>query len=487
MGDRPSSTEDLAAAIRGLTQAISQLSVQAPDEGWELVASPHPRTPRDQQELDSDAAGDPERVVGPHQVFSVAALAEQDDGGLSPTGGLVSVLVVDFRVESQGFAPEGGIFPDYPALLAEVRAWVQDEMGGPAERLAFYSAVEEEVVQAPPLGGKAKAKAKAKQAAPKKLSNAHLQNQLDLLTTLLPKSEPAAAAEEPAEMDAAGVGHLNPEEAELLQPPGQSSVTAAMLEQSRALSQLVSHLVSADGLSDAAALGSTPGLGLGMRGAAKRERLQQELASRSGVFLLQVAQQACRRLAPTQQVPQTIHEICQAHPALFTTYVERTGGYGSQRDSGLMMWILANLSNALLAEDVKAASDIAALAMVALEQSVMDGGRWDVAYLLSLMEDPPAAIFAHRPPSQNPRLRAFSALCPQGWATTAMTYVKEVDSLATRRAEAAGAPAKPKAQEAEQPQPKGGKRRFPRKPKDPPVSDRRACRACPTCLGGALL
>ena len=47
MGDRPSSTEDLAAAIRGLTQAISQLSVQAPDEGWELVASPYPRTPRD--------------------------------------------------------------------------------------------------------------------------------------------------------------------------------------------------------------------------------------------------------------------------------------------------------------------------------------------------------------------------------------------------------------------------------------------------------
>ena len=156
-----------------------------------------------QQELDSDAVGDPERVVGPHQVFSVAALAEQDDGSLSPTGGLVFVLVVDFTqevlscirradpvtdgVESQGFAPEGGIFPDYPALLAEVRAWVQDEMGGPADRLAFYSAVEEEVTQVPPLGGKAKAKTKAKQATPKKLSNAHLQSQLDFLTTLLPK------------------------------------------------------------------------------------------------------------------------------------------------------------------------------------------------------------------------------------------------------------------------------------------------------------
>ena len=47
MGDRPSSTEDLAAAIRGLTQAISRLSVQASDEDWELVAAPQPLTPRD--------------------------------------------------------------------------------------------------------------------------------------------------------------------------------------------------------------------------------------------------------------------------------------------------------------------------------------------------------------------------------------------------------------------------------------------------------
>ena len=185
-----------------------------------------------------------------------------------------------------------------------------------------------------------------------------------------PPLQPPLAADQ---QEPPGAGALGPEEEEeLMQQPAASPMTAAMLEQSRALSQLVSHLVSADGLSDASALGATPGLGLGVRGAAKRERLQQELASRSGTFLLQVAQQACRRLSPTLPVPQSLGEAHLAQPSLFTTYVERTGGYGSHRDTGLVMWIMANLSNALLAEDVKAASDLAAVCMVALEQSVLD-------------------------------------------------------------------------------------------------------------------
>ena len=431
-------------------------------------------------------------------------------------------------VESQGFAPEGGVFPDFPPLLAEVRGWLQDEAG---ERLAFYSAVEEEALE-PPATAKAKAKAKAKrEGGAKRASTAQLQDQIELLTSLLPQlsnqvtslasrqqlleerlaappqapqatakphqerflpgqpkapmphdmlraltgrvgpppraKDPAGRVEEEPELPPLGAGALEKEEAELLQPGAAGSndpMTTAVLEQSRALTQLVSHLVSADGLSDVAALGSSGVLGLGMRGAAKRERLQQELATGSGQFLLQVAQQACRRLSPTEQVPTSLAEACRQKPSLFTTYVERTGGYGSHRDAGLVMWILANLSNALLAEDVLAAGDLAALAMVALEQSVIDNGRWDVAYLLSLLEDPPSAIFAHRPPSQNPRLRAFGPLCPQGWATTAMTYVKEVDGLASRRAEATSVQTKSRQPEPEQP--KSGKRRFPRKPKD---------------------
>ena len=76
-----------------------------------------------------------------------------------------------------------GIFPDYPGLLAEVRGWLQDEAGTPLQRLAFYSAAEgEEEVPGPSAAGKAK-----KGTAPKRATNAQLQDQIELLTALLPK------------------------------------------------------------------------------------------------------------------------------------------------------------------------------------------------------------------------------------------------------------------------------------------------------------
>ena len=82
MGDRPSSTEDLAAAIRGLTQAISQLSVQAPDEGWELVASPHPRTPRDPNPQPS--SGYPSSPAGAQTLRTLSPTASQEPDAPPP-------------------------------------------------------------------------------------------------------------------------------------------------------------------------------------------------------------------------------------------------------------------------------------------------------------------------------------------------------------------------------------------------------------------
>ena len=41
MAERPTPTEDLASVIRGLTQAISALSLQTgAEEGWERVSEP---------------------------------------------------------------------------------------------------------------------------------------------------------------------------------------------------------------------------------------------------------------------------------------------------------------------------------------------------------------------------------------------------------------------------------------------------------------
>ncbi|CAE7780608.1 unnamed protein product, partial [Symbiodinium sp. CCMP2456] len=47
-------------------------------------------------------------------------------------------------------------------------------------------------------------------------------------------------------------------------------------------------------------------------------------------------------------------------------------------------------------------------------------------------EDPPHQLFQSRPQSQNPRLRAFGGLTPQAWATTTLSYIREIDLIQTR-------------------------------------------------------
>ena len=77
--------------------------------------------------------------------------------------------------------------------------------------------------------------------------------------------------------------------------------------------------------------------------------------------------------------------------ALFTKYLERQGGYGGgQRDLGLIMWLLSHIADLMLQEDHIGARDLMALTMVTLEQAALDNGKWEVAWLLSLQEDPPA-------------------------------------------------------------------------------------------------
>ena len=66
---------------------------------------------------------------------------------------------------------------------------------------------------------------------------------------------------------------------------------------------LVNHLVcEGDSLSDLSQTGLTS---LGSRGSTKRERLQSELAARSGGFFLQVMRAAHRRLRPSELLPST--------------------------------------------------------------------------------------------------------------------------------------------------------------------------------------
>lgn len=132
-------------------------------------------------------------------------------------------------------------------------------------------------------------------------------------------------------------------------------------------------------------------------------------------------------------------------------------------------YILAFVVDQALKGDMDGLREHLALMVVAMEQYAMDG-RWDMAFLLTLMEDPPPQMFGFRSnaiPSTG-RLRAFAPLCPQRWATMSLAHMKELDFIQNRRTEQSKKepnPAQPP------PQNPGGKRpkKFPKadNPKQP--------------------
>ena len=147
---------------------------------------------------------------------------------------------------------------------------------------------------------------------------------------------------------------MDQETGEPIIPDGQSTAMTQALG-------TLSHLAAQADASDPS-ITTLGGVALGSRGASKRERLQEQLAQRSGSFLLQVSQQALRRLTPSEPVPTTRAELTARRP-VFTLYAERFGEFGSQRGLGIMFWLLANILDALLSGDTAGAEEMAALAL----------------------------------------------------------------------------------------------------------------------------
>ena len=85
------------------------------------------------------------------------------------------------------------------------------------------------------------------------------------------------------------------------------------------------------------------------------------------------------------------------------------------------------------ADQYATAADRSALLLVAFEQAALDRGNWDLAWLMTFQQDPPVSIWARAPPEVIPR--TFAPLARQHWATTGMAYLRELDTLQTRRAE----------------------------------------------------
>ena len=246
-------------------------------------------------------------------------------------------------------------------------------------------------------------------------------------------------------------------------------MSEVLTQQSAALTQLVAHLTGGDPMADLSlSSASTPGFSHGTKGVARREKMQNDLASRNSTYFLQVQQQLFKRMNPARSVPKTPEELAQTDVSMLT-YLERYGGFRHCRETGLIMWIVGHAMDAAAQEDFYATKEYLALLTASLEQSAMDGG-WGIAYLLSLMEDPPQQLFTDRMANPSSAGRPFAPLVPPAWAAVALAYMKELEVLTSRKAEVKKQPAvapKASAAQGEPPSDASPKRkpRFPKKPK----------------------
>ena len=255
-----------------------------------------------------------------------------------------------------------------------------------------------------------------------------------------------------------------------LQPEGEASggIVAAIAQQSTAITQLVAHLASQSGdvLGDFATGSQTHGT---TKGVQRREKMQNDLAQGTSTYFLQMLQQLHRRLQPSKPVPQAETDL-QGISVL--TYLERQGGYRSHRELGLVAWILGHAVDAASSGDFRMTKEILALLLVAVEQAVTDKGDWTLAFLLTLLEEPPLQVFQERSTNVVHHSKPFGPLVPPQWTAVVLSYLKDLEVLATRKTETAKKAGKPSpaAPMPVSPEPEGEssprrKPRFPKKPK----------------------
>ena len=387
--------------------------------------------------------------------------------------------------------PEPDLIPLPEDLIAAAVGWTMGK--DLAERVQFYSAGEEEVELLPveppsrrknPITISSAEKGAGPSEKPKRPTVAKLAESLEQITAVLPTltaqiqelsertssieaaqvnpGRPSALRKPLAQLATSGLSSTRPlssflhemppprsistplkshpkgtaallAEKDLLSQEPSSDLARAVLEQSKALTTLVGQIASSssDPLGE---LASSTG-GISSKGALGRAKLQQELASQKGLFFTSVLQQMSRRMSPTSSAdisPGELHakEICA------TRYLERFGGFGRHRELGFVIWQVAMALDFLQQGNTMAAKDTMALLFVFLEQMALDNGKMDVAVLLALIEDPPQGLFSNRAFTAIARQRAFAATAVQKWVTVALQYLKELDTIQTRRVEA---------------------------------------------------
>ena len=457
-------------------------------------------------------------LVGPSREFSADLVVEDDTGGEVSLGVRQDFVVVDMADAALAMMREYDPVTDSTEailgfsversdslvavgdVLQDVTAWLENVVGDQG-RLNFYSAREEP--EAPAPAPKAPRKASAK-----KVTTAQLAEQMSMMLAqiqaisaqqdALAKAQLGGESATPAAVQFLGasaapklpslsVGYADPPVGAVqkalslvgppprtkaaVEPKGASGVEKAepVVQVSRpssetssmvALTSLVAHLASGDALTDLQ--GSTSSSSVSTKGVARRERMQQDLANRTSQYFLQVQQQIFKKLHPSKVCPKSEEELMRSGVSM-TSYLEKHGAFRGQKEYGLIMWMLAHAMDSAAQGDFFATKEFLALLCASMDQAVLDG-HWNIGYLIGLLEEPPGQMFSDRPQSSTSLGKPFAALVPPQWAEVSLSYIKEIDLLASKKTEQKKPAPKAEGDPASSPSPRR-RPRFPKKPK----------------------
>ena len=118
------------------------------------------------------------------------------------------------------------------------------------------------------------------------------------------------------------------------------------------------------------------------------------------------------------------------------------GGYAKSKEQGLIAWQVAIAFDLIMSGNTTGAADSLALLALYLDQMTLDGSP-TVAWLLTLLQDPPQSLFSDSSAPPGINVQPFSHLADQKWITSALGFLKEMDLISSRRQEAKGRPRKP--------------------------------------------
>ena len=243
----------------------------------------------------------------------------------------------------------------------------------------------------------------------------------------------------------------------------------AISQQGSALTALVAHLASSssDPMNDLSGTASSS-LSTSTRGVQRREKLQNELQAGTSNFYLLLLQQLHRKMYPSRAIPKTEEEFQNANLS-FLQYLERFGGYRNQRETGLTLWLLGYVLDAFIQGDVAKAQEHLALTIACLEQTGIDGD-WTIGYLLALVEEPPIQLFQEKVLNLHTQGRPFAPMVAPSHAAVALSYLKELETLSSRKKETQSSTSPKASPNTESPASPKRRPRYPRKPKAPPAS-----------------